>query len=86
MFVDPNYESDWWNGQGSEYEPVNGTGDIPPYVEEVCNTYSYVWQPVSHELKDLYRVVGSHEDDIQLAGSVKSTIDQFMNDGTDELS
>ncbi len=86
MFVDPNYESDWWNGQGSEYEPVNGTGDIPPYVEEVCNTYSYVWQPVSHELKDLYRVVGSHEDDIQLTGSVKSTIDQFMNDGTDELS
>lgn len=84
MFVDSDVESDWWNSQDNEeYRPVNGKAEIPPYVEEVCNTYATAWQPIRNEMRDLYRIVKGHEDDIQLSNSVKSTIDQFMSD--DEL-
>ena len=85
MFVDPVKEKYWWDNLENDIETTIGTGEIPPYVEEVCNTFTNGWYPIKNEMRDLFRVVGSHEDDIQLAGSVKSTIDQFMNDGTDEL-
>lgn len=85
MFVDPDAEHDWWHSQDyDEYRQVNGKGEIPPYVEEVCNTFANAWQPISNEMRDLYRTVRGHEDDIQLSTSVKSTIDQFMADD-DEL-
>ncbi|MBQ4290408.1 MAG: hypothetical protein II719_04355, partial [Clostridia bacterium] len=85
MFVDPDAEQSWWQSQDyEEYRSVNGKGEIPPYVEEVCNTFATAWQPIRNELRDLYRTVKGHEDDIQLSTSVKSTIDQFMADD-DEL-
>lgn len=85
MFVDSDIEADWWNSQdNAEYCPVNSKAEIPPYVEEVCNTYATAWQPIQNEMRDLYRTVKGHEDDIQLSTSVKSTIDQFMADD-DEL-
>ena len=85
MFVDPDREDEWWHDQqNDEYYPINGKAEIPPYVEEVCNTYATAWQPIQNEMRDLYRTVKGHEDDIQLSTSVKSTIDQFMADD-DEL-
>ena len=80
MLVDPFSEDSWWAHQDSEYHSVNGKDEIPNYVEEVCNTFSYIWQPVSSEMKDLFRTVKRHEDDIQLPVSVKSTIDRFMDE------
>lgn len=83
MFVDSEMEAEWWNSLDSEYCPMYGKGDIPNYVEEVCNTFATVWEPITNEMKDLYRTVKGHEDDIQLTTSVKSAIDLFMAD--DEL-
>ena len=84
MLVDPDAEEQWWNNQTyDDYRPVNAVGEIPPYVEEVCNTFTGAWTPIKNEMRDLYRTVRSHEDDIQLTSGVKTTIDQFMSDDDD---
>lgn len=83
MLLDSEAEAQWWDNQETEYRPVNGKAEIPPYVEEICNTYASVWQPIRNELRDLYRTVKGHENDIQLSRNVKCMIDQFMTE--DEL-
>lgn len=81
MLLDTDQEDEWMRRQGDEeYRPVIGIGEIPPYVEEVCNTWATSWDPVKNEMRDLYRIVRSHEHDIQLTNSVKSTIDLFMQE------
>ena len=85
MLVDDEEEMSWWNHIGSDYEPMLGKSDIPPYVSEVCNTLVEAWKPISNEVKDLFYTVKSHEYDIQLPMNVKSTINQFLADNP-ELS
>lgn len=86
MLLDTDAERNFWeDNEYIKHQPIICKGEIPPYVEEVCNTFITAWQPIRNEVKDLYRTVSSHEEDIKLSISVKSTIDRFMADDIDEL-
>lgn len=86
MLLDCDKLDEFWQSQGTEdYRQVIGKSEIPPFVEEVCNTFADAWYPITAELQELYQTVSAHEKDIVLSGAVKGFIDYFMNDDEPEL-
>ena len=83
MFVDPDAEHDWWHSQDYDSIARSMARENPTLCRRGLQHLCQRWQPISNEMRDLYRTVRGHEDDIQLSNSVKSTIDLFMAD--DEL-
>lgn len=74
----------WQSQDQDDYRQIIGKSEIPPFVEEVCNTYANAWYPITAEMQELYQTVSAHEKDIVLSSSVKDFIDAFMKD-PDEL-
>lgn len=86
MLLDSDKLEGFWLSQSTDdYQQIIGKNEIPPFVEEVCNTYANAWYPITTELQELYQTVSAHEKDIVLSGSVKGFIDYFMNDDEQNL-
>lgn len=80
MLLDNDGLEAFWSSQDQEdYRQVIGKGEIPSFVEEVCNTFANAWSPITAEMQELYQAVSSHEKDIVLSGTVKGFIDSYMD-------
>lgn len=85
MLLDNDMLNGFWQSQDmDDYRQVIGKSEIPPFVEEVCNTFANVWYPITAEMQELYQTVSAHGK-YTVSGSVKSFIDCFMNDDEPEL-